>query len=103
VTARLDGQNREQEALHQAELLRRETKQTTQIAALVAENQHQTDHIVELVEQTRRVQQRESEQTDLIVSLASEATRAISASESLTREIHTLLVGSSGNPYGDYT
>jgi uncharacterized membrane protein len=96
LTASIDARNRENEALHQAELLRRDAAQTAQIATLLTENQRQTDHIVQLIEQTRHLQQRENEQTDLIASLASEATEAIRANQSLTREIHTRIVGREG-------
>jgi uncharacterized membrane protein len=86
--AEADERHREEMAEREQELLAQDTAQTAQIARLVEENRRQTDHIAELLEQTRLLLGRESDQTDLIASLASETIATAKANHLLTREIH---------------
>jgi uncharacterized membrane protein len=86
--ADIDTRHREQMAARQARLLQHDAAQTEQIAQLLAENRRQTDHITELLQQTRQLLERESDQTDLIASLASQTIETAQANHALTREIH---------------
>jgi uncharacterized membrane protein len=88
--ARAQAEERHHEELErrQQELLEQDKSQTQQIARLLEQDTAQTEHLAELLEQVRLLLKRESDQTDLIASLAAKTVEMAEANQALTLEIH---------------
>jgi len=88
--ARAQAEERHHEELErrQQELLEQDNSQTRQIARLLQHDTAQTEHLAELLEQVRLLLERESDQTELIVSLAARTVEMAEANQALTSEIH---------------
>jgi len=74
--ARAEGRHHEELEQRQQELLEQDNTQTQQIARLLEQDSAQTERLAELLEQVRLLLERESDQTDLIVSLAAQSVAA---------------------------
>ena len=88
VRARAEERHHEELEHRQQALLEQDNTQTQQISRLLEQDTAQTGHLAELLEQVRLLLERESDQTDLIVSLAAKTVEMAEANQTLMREIH---------------